>query len=168
MPSSQFSTSTGRSGSESGMRYSPERAAQWNWGVNALANQYADMTNLWQTGMQQSVSNWNQTFAYGNETEAKLMRMMGVEGGGWGIATPAANKIGETMRAAQGKTQGQMISSGLGNSTILASMTNQNALMGSRAYSELGANLANYATGHLKDVRMQGANLRAQGAQALA
>lgn len=70
------------------------------------------------------------------------------QGGGWGVARPAAQQIAQTYAARRGATDQSMVASGLGNTTVRQSMQNQNALGEAQAYGGLGAQLANMYAGY--------------------
>lgn len=88
---------------------------------------------------------------------------LGVGGGGWGVAQPGANAIEESFAQARGNIQQSMINQGLGNSTVAAALQNQQALMSSRAYGELAANLANTAAGYASQIGLAQAQAYQQG-----
>lgn len=119
--------------------------------------------DLWQQQMYQqlmgyNLSNYNQILnSYGSQMESLgniYQTVLGGvrdtlgQGGGWGVATPAAQQIAQTYASRRGQTDQQMISSGLNNTTVRQSMQNQNALGEAQAYGGLGAQLANMYAGY--------------------
>lgn len=102
------------------------------------------------------------------DVQKQVMNTLGVSGGGWGVAAPAAQEIADTFNRQQGQTDQQMINAGLGNTTVRGAMRNQNTLMAGRAYGNLGAQLAQTAAGYeaqLGTARL-GAQMQGLGMQA--
>jgi hypothetical protein len=130
---------------------------------------YNNILSGYQQGQQLLGQSLGQAYAgYGN-IQDDVMRMLGVDGGGWGVATPGANQIRQDSTRTAGDIQQRMINAGLGNSTVMASMANQNRLQTNQAYGELSANLADKAAGYRSQIglarqqaMMQGAGLQAQ------
>lgn len=119
------------------------------------------------SGYQQAQSNLSAGLAgssagYGN-LYSGIRDTLGVGGGGWGVAQPAANAIQEQFARSRGDIMSGMINSGLGNSTVAAAMQNQNALGASRAYGELGNQLANTAAGYAANIGLQQQQAYMQG-----
>lgn len=75
-------------------------------------------------------------------------QMLGIGGGGWGVAAPAAQAIAQQSAQQQGRTQQQLINAGLGNTSAVGALQNQNMLNTQQAYGGLGAQLAQTATGY--------------------
>lgn len=92
-----------------------------------------------------------------------LLNTLGVGGGGWGVAEPAARSIGQTFEQQNAKTQQQMINAGLGNTSVGANIQNQNAKMAGEAYGSLGAQLSQTAAGYLAQTGLAGIGAQLQG-----
>jgi hypothetical protein len=93
----------------------------------------------------------------------QVMRQLGVGGGGWGVAAPAARDIQGSLERTLGETDQRMISSGLGATTVRANMRGQAASQAARAYGALGADLAKTAAGYLTQIGLAGQAARMQG-----
>lgn len=168
MPSMQSSSSTSRSGQQSQTRIVPGMLDYSKHMTGLNMQNYENILSGYGNSQAMLAAGMNASYAGYNQLSDSAMHMMGVDGGGWGIATPAANRIRQDSTQTQGQTQQRMINAGLGNSTVLASMANQNRLQTNQAYGELGANLANHATGIMTQIglaRMQ-ANTQILGMQA--
>jgi hypothetical protein len=129
-----------------------------------------DMMNVYNQLLGMNVQNYNNILgAYGNaqnqlasglagstqgfsDLYRGITQTLGVGGTGWGVALPGANAIEESFAKARGDIKSGMISQGLGNSTVAAALQNQQALHASRAFGELGANLANTAAGYAAQI----------------
>lgn len=85
----------------------------------------------------------------------RVMQTLGLEGGGWGVAAPAAAEIARRFAQQRGATEQQMISAGLGNTTVRANLLNQARLAESQAYADLGAQLAGMAASYMAQMGMQ-------------
>lgn len=91
------------------------------------------------------------------------------QGGDWGVATPAANAIRNTLQQNQAQNDQGMINRGLGNSTIRSNVSGQLAQDASMAYGNLGASLADKYAGYRSQIglaqqaaQMQGLGLQTQ------
>jgi hypothetical protein len=84
-------------------------------------------------------------------------------GSNWGVAQPAATAIQQQFAATGGQIKQGLASSGLGNSTMLGNMENQNTLFEGQALGGLGAQLAQTAAGY----QMQGLGMGNQLTQGL-
>lgn len=95
------------------------------------------------------------------------------QNGNWGVATPAAQAIDRSYAQARGGTTQQMTNAGLGNTTVIGNMQNQNARAAADSYGALGAQLADKYAGYQSNIglaglaqQMQGLGLEAQMAMA--
>lgn len=114
----------------------------------------------------QSVSQAQDSYAnvmagYG-ALKGQIASTLGYGGTPWGVAAPAAQAIADVYAQQQGRTAQGLINSGLGNSTILGSMQQGNALSAGKAYASLGAQLAQTYAGYQGQVGL--AQLGYQGA----
>lgn len=82
------------------------------------------------------------------------------QGGGWGVAAPAAQAIADAYAQARGATTQQLTNAGLGNTTVVGNMQNQNASAASRAYADLGAQLADKYAGYQSNIGLTGLEAR--------
>lgn len=103
---------------------------------------------------------------YGN-IQSGVQNTLGLGGGGWGVAAPAAQAIGQSFAQSQGQTQQDLINRGLGNSTVLGNLSNQNTLMAAQAYGGLGAQLAQTYAGYQAQIGLaqQAAQMQGLGMQ---
>ncbi len=85
------------------------------------------------------------------------------QNGNWGVAAPAAQAIKEQQAKTAGDTTNQMINSGLGNTTARFNAQNQNAYQTSKAYGNLGAQLATQAAQQQADIGKSGLAAQMQG-----
>lgn len=105
--------------------------------------------------------------SYG-DIQKNVMNTLGLGGGGWGVATPAAQAIQRSFQQAMGSNAQRMISAGLGNTSVLSNLQTGAALQAGQAYGGLGAQLAKMAADYQAQLgqaqaaaRMQGAGLQA-------
>jgi hypothetical protein len=80
--------------------------------------------------------------------KSDIGKTLGYGGTPWGVAAPAAQAIADLYAQNTGNTAQQMISAGLGNSTVLPSMQRGNVLDAAKAYGNLGAQLAQTYAGY--------------------
>lgn len=163
MPATHQSTSSSRSVSNTKTAVVPGMMGVYNQLLGLNQQNYSNILSGYQTAQQQLASSLGGIYSGYGDVENKVMKMLGVDGGGWGVATPGANAIRQQATQAQGATQQNMINAGLGNSTVLSSMTNQNALQTNQAYGELGSKLANYAAGYEERIGSARLNAMMQG-----
>lgn len=164
MASTQSSSSYQRSGSTTKTAIVPGMMSVYNQLLGLNQQNYENILTGYQQGQQMLANSLNQVYQGYNEVEAKTMRLLGVDGGGWGVATPAANAIRQGSTKTQGETQQAMINAGLGNTTVLTSMRNQNQLQTNQAYGELGSKLADYAAGYASQIGLARQQAMLQGA----
>jgi hypothetical protein len=169
MPSTQTSSSTSRSGSSSRTAMVPGMMAYSERMLGLNMQNYENILSGHAQGQQMLAGTLNRIYEGYGDIESRVMNMLGVNGGGWGVATPAANAIRQGATRTQGQTQQQMINAGLGNTSVMGNLTNQNQLQTNQAYGELGSKLADYAAGYTSQIglarqqsAMQGAGLQAQ------
>lgn len=84
-------------------------------------------------------------------------------GGGWGVATPAAQAIQRTYEQNRGQIAQQLTSAGLGNTTVSGNLQNQAAMQAAQAYGSLGAQLAQTYAGYQAQLGGAGLAARMQG-----
>ena len=168
MASMQSSSSQSRSGSQTQTRIVPGMMAVYNQLLGLNQQNYENIISGYGSAQQMLAGQLSQVYAGYGGIEDRVMRMLGVDGGGWGVATPAANAIRQQATAAQGSNMQNMINAGLGNTTLLANVTNQNSLQTNQAYGELGSKLADYAAGYAERIGLarQQAMLQGTGMQA--
>ncbi len=97
--------------------------------------------------------------------QGQVANTLGYGGTPWGVAAPAAQSIADVYAQRQGQATQQLISSGLGNSTVLQSALRGNMLDTQKAYAGLGANLAQTYAGYQSNLGLAGLNQQAQAAQ---
>lgn len=95
-----------------------------------------------------------------------VMNTLGLGGGGWGVAAPAVRAIQERFLQQQGTNRQNLINAGLGNTTVAASLANQNTNMAANAYANLGAQLADKAAGYQSQLGLAQQAARMQGLSA--
>lgn len=139
-------------GSVQGTAVVPDMMNVYNQLLGLNQNNYQNILSGYanaQSNLQQQLSGASHGY---DELYRGITGTLGLTGGGWGVAQPAANAIEEQSARARGDIMQQMIGGGLGNSTVAASMQNQNAMMTGRAYGELGNHLANTAAGYAAQI----------------
>lgn len=92
----------------------------------------------------------------------QVMDTLGFKGG-WGVAEPARQAIEATYAQTRGMTDQQMISAGLGNTTVRGNLQNQNAYLAGRSYGELGAAMAQQAAQYQSQLGLAEQQARMQG-----
>ena len=92
-----------------------------------------------------------------------VMNTLGLGGGGWGVASPAAEAIKAQQAQTSGATTQAMTNAGLGNTTAVSNAQNQNSFQTSQAYGSLGAQLASTAAGYESQIGQAGLGARMQG-----
>lgn len=130
---------------------------------------YNNILSAYNTG-QQNIGNSLQGIYSGyNQLSQGVMNTLGVSGGGWGVAQPAADAIAQAYSKARGATTQGLVNSGLGNTTLLGNLQNQNAQMAGQSYGNLGSQLASTAAGYQAQLgqarlgsQMQGLGMQTQ------
>lgn len=131
-----------------------------------LGKNVADYNNVLQ-GYTQAQTNLGQglqgVMGDYNALEGQVMNTLGLSGGGWGVATPAAQAIQRTFEQTQGQNQQNLINAGLGNSTVLANLNTGAARQASEAFGGLGAQLAQTYAGYQGQFGLAQLGARQQG-----
>lgn len=151
----------------------PGMMGVYNQTLGLNEQNYANILGTYGRGAGQLAATLPGIYGGYGQLQSAIGQTLGVTGGGWGVAAPAAQAIQQTFAQTQGQTRQQMINAGLGNTTVGANISNQNALMASQAYAGLGAQLAQTYAGYEAQIglaglgaQMQGAGMQAQMAQA--
>lgn len=177
MPFGGGSQSTGSQSSQSSTQIVPGMMDVYNQLLNLNQQNYGNILSAYTQGGNQLNQNLSGIQGGYSNLGAGIQNTLGMgqvlgKNGNWGVATPAAQAIGQTFAQQQGRTDQQMINAGLGNTTVRGNLQNQNALMAGQAYGGLGAQLAQTAAGYQSQVglaglgaQMQGAGLQSQFAQ---
>lgn len=152
MPSTNSSSSRSASGSTSRTAIVPGMMGVYNQLLGLNQQNYGNIISGYGNAQAMLANQMNSIYGGYNELMGQTMKMLGVDGGGWGVATAAANAIRQGSTQTQGQTQQAMINAGLGNTTVLQSATNQNRLQTNQAYSELGTQLADKAANYMTQI----------------
>jgi hypothetical protein len=111
----------------------------------ALGQQYASSYDAALAMNQQNYTNIMQGYGTLNQQVANTL---GQGGTPWGVAAPAAQAISDTLTDQMGTTTQGLINAGLGNSTVMNSLQQGNALQAQKAYGSLGSQLAQTYAGY--------------------
>lgn len=127
-------------------------AAGYNNAYNAALgmNQqnYNNILQGYQQTMQNQLANQkNIEQGYGG-LYGQIANTLGQGGTPWGIAAPAAQAIADVNAQQQGAAQQNLVSSGLGGSTVLPNVEAGIGLQAQKAYGALGSNLAQTYAGY--------------------
>lgn len=82
------------------------------------------------------------------------------QNGNWGVAGPAATAIGQAYDKSLANTTQQGIASGLGGTSLMGNLQNQNAQMASQSYAGLGSQLAQTAAGYQSNIMGAGIGMQ--------
>ncbi len=160
--SSGSSSGSSSSRSDSTSFAVPEMMNVYNQLLGLNRDNYSRVLDVYSSGLNHLRDVFPDVYQGYGRLQDQVMDTLGVGGGGWGVAQPGANAIGEAFARAQGNTTQQMINAGLGNTTVRGSLQNQNALQAGRAYGELGAQLADRAAGYQAQIGSQAQAARMQ------
>jgi hypothetical protein len=123
---------------------------------------YQNILGAYSGGQQNLSANLPAIYQGYGDLQKQIAGTLG-QGGDWGVATPGAQAIAREFAKTQGNTQQQLINSGLGNTTVLGNLSNQNTLMAGQAYGGLAAQLAQTYAGYQSQLGMAGLGARMQG-----
>jgi hypothetical protein len=164
-----FSSSSGSSsGYSSGLSQSapvinPGAAGFYNQLLGLNRQNYQSVLDSYSSGIRNAQGQLPGIYnAYGG-LEKQVMGTLGLTGGGWGVATPAAQAIQRTFEQQNANSQQQLVNAGLGNTTILSGVQGQNARQAAEAYGGLGAQLAQTAAGYQSQFGLAQQQARMQG-----
>lgn len=168
MASQQSSSSSQQSRSTSVTKMVPGALAFNQKYLDLNMANYNEMIRGHNTVQQQLASQLNTIYGGYGDIKTEVMKMLGVEGGGWGVATPAVRDIKRQSAEAHGMNMQNLINAGLGNTTVLEQARNQNVLQTNQAIEDLGSKLADYAAGYAERIGLarQSAMLQGTGIQA--
>lgn len=160
-------SSVGTSTSSSGTRVLPDLMNVYRDTLQANQNAYKNTISAYQNAGKQLQGTLPSVYQGYNQLNQNVQNTLGMGGHGWGVAQPGADAIARSFAQAQGKTQSQLTSSGLGNTTIYGNAQHQNALMAGQAYGNLGAQLADKYAGYQSQIGLarQGAMMQGAGLQ---
>jgi hypothetical protein len=168
MPSLQTSSSSGtsRNRSQSKTAIVPGMLKLYNQSIKFQQDNYQNMLDQY-AQEQKNLNAGTNAIAGGYDTgKANVMRMLGqTPSNPWGNAAPAAAQIEQAAANTWGKTQQDLINSGMGSGTILAGERSRVQLDTGQALAGLGANLAQTAAGYEAqfDLAKQSALMTGQG-----
>lgn len=149
----------------SGTRVLPELMGVYNQLLGLNQSRYQNVLGAYQNAQASLTSQLPGLYQGYDQLAQQNRDILGLSGGGWGVAQPAATEIGRTFAGRLGAADQQMISSGLGNSTVRASLGNQIAREQANAYGALGAQLANQAAGYQTQIGLARQNAYQGGLQ---
>lgn len=162
--SSQGSSSGFSSGSsQSGPVLNPGAGGYYSQLLNLNQQNYRSTLDSYGGGQRLAQGTLPGIYSGYGQIQQGVMNTLGLGGGGWGVATPAAQAIQRTFEQTQGQNQQSAISSGLSNTSVLSGMQNQSALEAAQAYGGLGAQLAQTAAGYQSQFGLAGLGARMQG-----
>lgn len=169
MPSLNQSSSNQQSTSRStsGTKMVPGMLGVYNQLLKLNQNNYQNVLGAYSQAQNNTASQLQNVYGGYQQIEQNIMGALGVKGGGWGVAAPAAEAIRRQGAQTQGQTQQSLVNAGLGNTSVLAAMSNQNMLNTQQAYGGLGSQLAQTAAGYMGQLGMarQGAMMQGIGMQ---
>lgn len=154
--------STSRSTSTPGIV--PGMMDVYNQLVGINQQRYQNVLSAYQQGLGQLNTQLGGIYGGYNQLTNRVLGQLGLAGGGWGIAAPAATAIRQQQAQTGGQVQQRMIDAGLGNTTVQANLAQQNALYAQQAYGSLGSQLAQTAAGYTSQIGLAGLSARMQGA----
>lgn len=157
MPSSSSNYSSQSTQMVPGMMGAYDQLLKLNMG------NYQNVLSAYNQGQANLSNRLNQIEPGYNRLGQQVMRTLGLGGGGWGVAAPAARDIQGTLQGELGRADQAAINSGLGNTTVRLNQRSQAASNAARAYGDLGAKLANTAAGYLSQIGLAGQQARMQG-----
>jgi len=154
----QSSDSASASGSAASALYNPYAQTTYNNLLAAAGDQYQRIYQSYLQGIQGYQAQQLNALGY-NTLMGQIGQTLG-QGGGWGVATPAAQQIAQAYAQARGSTTQALTNAGLGNTSAVTAAQNQNALMAAQSYGNLGALLADKFAGYQSNIGLQ--SLQAQ------
>lgn len=138
----------------------------YNETLNLNQANYQNILNTFSSGQANLSAQLPSIYSgYGN-TLAGIKSTLGIGGGGWGVAAPAAEAIKQTFAQTSGQNVQRAINAGLGNTTVLPNLQNQASLMAGQAYGGLGAQLAQTYAGYQAQFGLAEQQARMQGLSA--
>lgn len=165
MASQQTSQSTQTSGgsSQSSTAIVPGMLDVYNQLLRANQGVYRNVLNAYTNGINavgQQLPGIVQ--GYGN-LWGNVRDTLGLSGGGWGVAAPAARDIQRTYAQSTGALSQRLTSAGLGNTTVTAALQRGVDRDATDAYGRLGAQLAQLGAGYQSQFGQQALAARMQG-----
>lgn len=157
--SSGFSSST----SQSGEQQLPGAAGYYQDLLNRNSQNYKSILDAYGGGINKAQGSLPGIYSGFGQIQQGVMKTLGLGGGGWGVATPAAQAIQRSFEQTQGQNQQNLINAGLGNTTVLANQQTGAARQAGEAYGALGAQLAQTAAGYQSQLGLAGLQSRMQG-----
>lgn len=165
--------SSGQSSSSSSPTMIPGMMGVYNQLLAVNQQHYGNVLGAYQQGESTIASQSPQIAAGYAGVNAGVQNQLGMgqvlgQNGNWGVAQAGADRIRDTFAQQQGQTTQQMTNAGLGNTTAVGNMQNQNSLMAGQAYGNLANQLAGTAAGYTAQEgnaslasRMQGLGMQA-------
>lgn len=126
-------------------------------------NVYKDVLSAYGGGLRNAQAQLPGIYQGYGQLNNNVRDTLGLSGGGWGVATPAAQAIQRTFEQTQGQNQQNLINAGLGNSTVLANLNTGAARQASEAFGGLGAQLAQTYAGYQGQFGLAQLGARQQG-----
>lgn len=162
-------TGSGGSGTYSTSSSSPEMIS----GMKDIYNQllginqqhYGNVQNAYNSAQQNLSSALPSIYSGYNQLSSNVMNTLGLGTGGWGVAAPAAAAIGQQAAKTQGAATQQLTDRGLGNTTAVQNVADQNSLYTQEAYGSLGSQLAQTAAGYQSNIGEAGLSAQMTGLQ---
>jgi len=151
------------SSSQSGTQTIPGMMGVYNQTLGLNQANYSNILGAYGQGQQNLSATLPGIYGGYGQLGGQVAETLGYGGTPWGVAAPAAQAIARTFAQEQGQTTQGMINAGLGNTTVLPNLQNQNAMMAEQAYGGLGAQLAQTYAGYEANIGMAGLGARMQG-----
>ncbi len=162
-PNTSGSSST--SSSQSGPVLLPGNVDAYNRQVQESEARYQNMLNAYTSGINNAGSAANAVAGGYRNVLSGVRNTLGLGGGGWGVAAPAARDIQAGTASTIGQTQQGLIGSGLGGTSVLGNLTNQAQYLGNQALAGLGSSLAQTYAGYQSQLGSAAQQALMQGAQ---
>lgn len=141
----------------------PEMVNLYNQSLDLNKQNYQNILNAYNTGQQRAAATLPDIYSGYNALQSKVADLLGYGGKAFGVLNPEMTQINQQAAQRQGKIQGQLISSGLSNSSILGNMANQSEYFRQLSLSDLGAKLANMYAGATQSIGQAGLGAQMQG-----
>lgn len=161
--SNGYSFGSSGSQSSSGTQVVPGMLDVYNQLLGMNQGVYGNVLSAYQNGQASLTSQLPGLYQGYDQLAAQNRDILGLSGGGWGVAQPAATEIGRTFSQRRGAADQQLISSGLGNSTVRANLGQSFAREQANAYGALGSQLASTAAGQQMQIGLARQNAYQQG-----
>jgi hypothetical protein len=149
--------------SQSGPTVNPGAMGLYNQQLGLNLQNYNTILNSYNQAQGNAANELQGIYSGYGALSKSVLGALGVNGGGWGVAAPAAQQIQKQFVQSQGQNKQQLINAGLGNSTVLSNAMTAGNEQASLAYGSLGAQLAQTAAGYESQIGLAGLSAQQQG-----